>query len=454
MKYNYPPGPKSGLTGIGPMRRLMGDMIGQVLELKREYGPAVSFRVGPTRVYLFSSPEAFAEVLQTKSTSFQKPKWWKRIFSRWNGASLVLNDGDTWSRQRRLVAAAMPAELVQGLPPLIVRRTRDRFPAEQSHEVNLIAELERLTFDITAEAVLSRDYAALEETLFDTYTTIHEVALLELRGLSMLPDWAPIAPKRRMQRALIHYKQVLRDAAQRRLADDSYHDIFSRLLKLPDRAGDGAPMSQEFARDEAGSLIFAGKETPAAAFMWTLYLLATHEDIQHRVHKEIDRVLAGRNATAEDIPQLAYTLQVLKEGMRYYPAAYIVTREAKEHVRIGDYDIRKRGQVMLATYAMHHDESYFVDPERFNPDRFTPEAEAALTPGAYAPFGVGRRECVGGEFALVEGVAIIATLLARFEIRLAPGQGTPEFDPLVALYPKGGLQVRFTPRSPIVDRSM
>jgi cytochrome P450 len=423
----------------------MRDLIGNVRQLHREYGDCVSFRAGPTRINLFMHPDAFREVLDEKRASFHKPKWWKKVFRRWNGGSLVLNDGPTWDRQRRMVSAAMPSDWVHAVTPTAARRTREMFAPLVDQDVDMMAQLERLSFDITGEAVLGEDYAPQSDKMFEAYTTLHAVALLELRGLSALPDWLPIGPKRRLRRALNTYHEVLREPSERRLADGSQDDLLGRLLGMADALGDGQTMDAQAARDEAGSLIFAGKETPAAAFLWTMYLLAKHPEAQDRAAAEIQQVLGGREAAAADIPRLCYTRMVMQEAMRLYPAAYMVTREAIENVQVCGFDVRKRSQVMLCTFEVHHDPRWFDEPEVFRPERFDPEGDS-IQPGTFIPFGVGPRVCVGGEFAMVEGAAILATVLGAYRIELSPGQGEPEFEPLVALYPKGGLQLRLTRR--------
>jgi cytochrome P450 len=68
----------------------------------------------------------------------------------------------------------------------------------------------------------------------------------------------------------------------------------------------------------------------------------------------------------------------------------------------------------------HHLPEVFPEPFEFRPERFAPEAKAALAKGAYVPFGGGSRICIGMRFGQLEVKAIAAALLQRFEFSLEP----------------------------------
>ena len=89
---------------------------------------------------------------------------------------------------------------------------------------------------------------------------------------------------------------------------------------------------------------------------------------------------------------------------------------------------------------MHHDPTFYPNPERFDPDRFSPENEAKLPRYAYLPFGGGPRICIGNSFAMMEARLILMTMLQHVQLTLAPGQ-TVRAEQLFTLRPKGELRM-------------
>ncbi|HCP73218.1 MAG TPA: cytochrome P450, partial [Ktedonobacter sp.] len=102
--------------------------------------------------------------------------------------------------------------------------------------------------------------------------------------------------------------------------------------------------------------------------------------------------------------------------------------------------------ILVSPYAIHRNPDYFPDPERFDPARFTPEAEQRLPRHAYIPFGGGPRICIGNHFALMEGHLVLATLAQRVCFSLLPGQHI-EPEPLITLRPNGSIKMKVTRRA-------
>jgi cytochrome P450 len=228
--------------------------------------------------------------------------------------------------------------------------------------------------------------------------------------------------------------------AERRKSPRDRGDLLSMLLMAQDDEGDGGGMTDRQVRDEAMTIFLAGHETTANALAWTWYLLSGAPDTEARLHEEVDRVLGGRLPTVEDLGNLPFVEQVVTESMRLYPPAWIIGRRAIEDYPVAGYVLPARSIVIVSPYVMHHDARFFPEPDRFLPQRWTPDFKASLPPFAYFPFGGGTRRCIGESFAWMELMLVVSTLAQRWRLRLVPGHKVVA-QPVVTLRLKHGLKM-------------
>src|SRR5271165_488910 len=193
------------------------------------------------------------------------------------------------------------------------------------------------------------------------------------------------------------------------------------------------------------TMLLAGHETTALALSWAWFLLASHPDAQAQLQDEVDRVLTGRPPTAADMGQLAHTNDVVKETMRLYPPAWVITRMAAEQVEIGGYVVPAGSNVIVSPWVTHRDARFFPQPNSFHPERWCGGREQASPKFAYFPFGGGPRICIGNSFALMEAAILLAAVAQRFQISLVPGSTV---QPLasITLRPKSGVRVQLRRR--------
>jgi len=149
--------------------------------------------------------------------------------------------------------------------------------------------------------------------------------------------------------------------------------------------------------------------------MWTLFLLALHDDVLDEVHAELDLVLgsgsARRDPTAADVDRLVVLDRVLKESMRLLPAApMLFMREVTQATSLGDVPLPVGATVVLSTVVTHRDEAVFPEPRVFRPARFKDFDPPTY---AYLPFGAGARMCLGAAFARQSLRLLLALVLQR-----------------------------------------
>ncbi len=240
---------------------------------------------------------------------------------------------------------------------------------------------------------------------------------------------------------------IVRLVAQREADHDAFPaDLLNRLVAAKD-AETGLAMNAREVRDELVTIFVAGHETTAMTMSWLWYLLSQHPAEEARLHAELSEVLGGRPPSQEDLPRLAFTRQVVEESMRLYPAApAISTRRAQEEDEICGHTIRKGASVAISPWYLHRNRNLWDEPERFDPDRFSPARSAGRPRFAYLPFGAGPRVCIGQVLAMNEAILILASLARRYRPRLAP-EARVALRLNVTLQPKYGLAMILARRS-------
>lgn len=184
------------------------------------------------------------------------------------------------------------------------------------------------------------------------------------------------------------------------------------LLQLMIEASQNGKLTDDEIISQSFTFLVAGYETTSSALSYTSYLLALNPDSQQRLIDEIDdKCPKGTTVTTELISSLTYLDMIFNESLRIYPPAYIVNRIAKNDIVIGDIFIPKNVVVAIPIYGIHHNQDLWPEPEKFQPERFTPEAKAKRHPFAHIPFGNGPRNCIGMRLALMEAKMALVKVL-------------------------------------------
>ncbi len=301
-----------------------------------------------------------------------------------------------------------------------------------------------VTFDVVSRTVLAgcdaRDGAIIQRAgraFLDHSTWAISYATLGI------PEWLWHPGRRRMLAAAREEREAVARLVARRLKDrQAGDDLLSRLLAAR-HPESNEPMSEEKLVDNLLTFLAAGHETTAKVLTWALYLLARAPEWQELVRNEAIAVAGARAITGADIEKLAVTQRIIKETMRLYPPAPVLTRVATEDITLGGFEIAKDTLIVIPVYATHRHRALWEDPDRFDPDRFLPEHEAGRPRAQFMPFGYGPRTCIGSAFAMIEATAILATLVrgARFEW---DGLHAPEPQARVTLRPRGGMPLKVT----------
>ncbi len=433
------PGWTQKITNLLPWRSEF-DSLNYMRKAAQQYGRFYAIWLGSKPIYVISDPALVHEVLITRAAEFHKAELVKHAVGRFAGNGLFTNEGDFWRRQRKLAQPAFHHRRIEAYGATMVQQTLELLAGWPSIAKRDIAEeMTALTLGIVNKTLFNVDVRDQSEQIGALVTTI--LSSTNDRINSYDPIWARIF-KGKAQREAAAIQELFAIiqgiiAEHRRQGEDT-GDLLSMLLAARDEEGN--PMNERQLRDEVSTLFVAGHETTANTLAWSFYLVAQHAAVEEKLLHELAQLthLKGNPPGVGDLAQLPYSEQVVKEAMRLYPPAGGVTRQPIHDIELGGYPIAQGSMITISTYNLHHDPEFFPEPDRFAPERFTPENEAKLPKHAYLPFGGGPRVCIGNSFAMMEARLILLTVLQRYKLLLAPGQ-TVRAEQVFTLRPKGGL---------------
>ncbi len=412
----------------------------------RQYGDVARFRAGPLTLYHFVRPEHVHHILVKNSANYIKGFSHDKLRIPL-GMGVFTSEGELWRRQRRLMAPTYTPSAVTRFANLMLDETQrmlerwETRPIAQPLAIN--QEMMRLTMSIISRSMFNLDIGAEFSKVGQALTFILDFTNQRSVTLIDPPLFLPTPLNRRLKRALKTLDGFLYGLiAQRRLQPPG-DDLLSVLMHARDEET-GEPMSDQQLRDEVLITFFAGHETTAQLLTWTWILLAQHPFAEDKLHAELDRVLASRSPSLEDLPNLTYTRMILDEALRLDSPVSMVARDAVADDLVDGYPVPAGATVTILPYITHRHPDYWEKPEEFYPEHFTPERVEARPRYAYYPFGAGPRICLGKHFALLEATIALARVASRYSLRLVAGHeikptwsGTlrPDRDVMMTLHP-------------------
>jgi len=442
------PGP--GLLEAATSLRSKG-FLAYVEELWNTYGDTFQIRLGPNTLIFAMHPDAVRQVNVSNRKNYEKLSSYDTVRRYLVGDGLVASTGDLWRRQRKLMSPFFTPRGVQTYAEVMLRdgmRLLERWNglAKSGQTVEIGEEMTFVTASIILKAMFGTE---TDETIMEMKGAVETMVSFvnTVRTGIHLPIWIPTRLNREYRAAHDKVHAYINELiAQRRALPESQwpDDLFTRLMQARDEET-GENMARSLLRDESITIFFAGHETTARTMSATWYALASNPTVAKRLHEELDSVLGDRYPTVDDLHRLPYTLQVINEVLRLYPAAPVYARDAVGTDTLDGYTIPAGSTIMLSPYFTHRHPDFWKNPLQFDPDRWTPERESAQHQYAYHPFAAGQRVCIGNNFSLLESHILLALLARRFAPSLVEGF-TPRWVMKGVLSSANGMPMRIEAR--------
>lgn len=437
-----------GTPFLGLLPALRRDPLRTLSRVWAEQGDAVRLQLGPRfggrAAHLLVHPDHLMHVLVTQRQNYQLSASYE-VLRLILGDSLLTTHGPDWVHHRRVAQptfhterlARVKGEMVDAGTTCVARLLeRDR-----TEPVDIAAEMAVATLDAVGRAMFDTATVQHAAVIAPALRTVQEFAIRTVYSPGYVvfgQKWLrlPTPANRQRDRAVAALVQVADELIAVRFGRGPDGDDLLGGLLAARHPSDGLPWDAQAIRDEVLTFLLAGHETTAAALTWTLGLLALHPEARERVQAELDRSISGDRPTPDELDDLVLLDAVIAESMRLMPPAWLLERTASEDDVVQGHAVAAGEQVLMSPYLTHRHPDFWPEPERFRPDRFL--AERTKHRLAYLPFGAGPRQCIGGGFATLEIKAVLAAVLHRLDLDLAPGSALRPV-PQVTLTPGDGL---------------
>jgi cytochrome P450/NADPH-cytochrome P450 reductase len=347
-----------------------------------------------------------------------------------DGLFTAYTNEPNWSKAHNILMQPFGNRAMQSYHPSMVDiaeqlvKKWERLNADE--EIDVVHDMTALTldtiglcgFDYRFNSFYREDYHPFVESLVRSLETIMLTRGLPLEGLWLRNRNRDLANDVAFMNAMVD--EIVAERRKNAEAAEGKKDMLGAMMTGVDRAT-GEQLDDVNIRYQINTFLIAGHETTSGLLSCTLYALLKHPDVLKKAYEEVDRVLGSdidAKPTYQQVTQLTYITQILKEALRLWPPApaYGISPLRDETIG-GQYKLRKNTFVLVLALALHRDPSVWgPNPDAFDPENFSREAEAARPVNAWKPFGNGQRACIGRGFAMHEAALAIGMILQRFKL--------------------------------------
>lgn len=446
VEYKYvPPGQhlahipgRQGLPWIGCGFRILNSPKQLLDDMAAEFGMVFrSHSFGISGIMLLG-PDANRFVLTDQPGSFSNFQGWYPAIGSLFPGGLMLRDHEDHKAHRALMRTVFSTRALQSYMPRVGRLIGSILDG-WSHRDNVLIYPEMKRIALLVAAAIFFD---LEESEIDDFAlpllkelTAAATSVVRIDGFGTRYN--------RGQRA----RKALVEFLERKLQASDQSNARSDLLRGLAGGGEGEGEDGLTTEEVVNHLIFmlvAAHDTTASAMATALHFLASDQQLQERVHAEVESV--GKVADGSSLERLQVTEWCLKEALRVLPPLPTLPRRANREIEYGGYTIPANTVVSVSPLHTHHMAELWKDPDSFDIDRFSPgRAEHRQHSHMWIPFGSGPHVCIGMQFAYLEAKIVLSEILSRFRLSYsAPTPFKAVFYPFP--YPAGNTAVKLVAR--------
>ncbi|XP_050372456.1 cytochrome P450 CYP749A22-like [Argentina anserina] len=412
-----------------------------------------------TRAQLvIQEPELCKEILNNKDKAY--PKRGSHDFvKKLLGDGLVTTvEPEKWAKLRRIATHAFHGESLKTMIPDMIASAKTmlkRWKIHEGKEIEVCEEFRLFTSEVISKTAFGSSYVE-GELIFQAvmklcFLLFKNALTVKVPGISKISKSSDELESERLEKG-IHNSiiEIVNKREKKALCDgeDSFgSDFLGSLLKAHHDANQNMRISVDDLVDDCKTFYFAGQETTNTLLAWTVFLLALHIDWQEEARKEVLQLFGKQNPNPDGISKLKTMNMIINESLRLYPPVVSLVRKSGREVTLGKVIVPAGLELVVSILAVHREPQIWgPDAHLFKPERFSKGVAKATNNniGAFLPFGLGPRTCVGLNFAVTEAKIVLSMILQRYSFTLSPGYVHSPFQ-YITIRPRHGVQVMLQP---------
>ena len=385
-----------------------------LVSLQKKYGDLFSTEVhttragqAPLKTYVFAFDAEFVnEVFVKKYKNFVKSGGW-HVMRQALGNGLITTEEPIHLQHRRIINPSFHVNKINSYlnkALSIIEEETNKWLEKDVIDIN--EEMIDLSYKILTNTLFNDDMLENAEDLKEIFFTILEKASPSVGFKD--GDFDLI---------LSRLNKLMETVIQNRMNNESEDEDFIDLLILA--AQKDGNLSYQDITDHVITMLLAGHETTASTLVWALANVAEDEKNWGDLNKEAESLIGiNKHNIVANIKDSKISNFAINESLRLYPPVWYSPRKAIVDTKIGDIEIKAGTNIVLSSFVTHRSEKYFPNPETFDIMRWDNNLEESLPDGAFWPFNIGPRKCIGYQFAVIQSQLILLEIARKMDLAL------------------------------------
>ncbi|KAF7993854.1 hypothetical protein HCN44_011123 [Aphidius gifuensis] len=419
------------------------DILNKIMELFNSYPSPFRVWLGSKLFFAVHDAEQIKTILLSPK-AIEKEELYKMI-RPWLGTGLFSAPASKWRVHRKLIVPTFNQKILESFvevfsqqSEIMIKQMKIEINGDEFDVFNYVS---LCTLDIICETAMGVSVHAQTDgdpSYVESAKKMFEIVFSRMFKVWLHPDIIFYCTNlaKQQQQCLKYLHGVTNDVIKKKKAELLLlKNKKLNTIEMPDNCGptrkafldllmelsnNGIKFTDEELREEVDTMMIAGNDTTASVNCFVILMLANYPEIQEKCFQELcdiygDDIQADVLIKHEDLNRMEYLERVIKETMRLFPVGPILVRHVTDDLDIGDYTLPKGSSVVLGIMKLHRSPEHWIDPLKFNPDRFLPEE--TRHPFCYIPFSAGPRNCLGFKYAMMAMKVLIATLLRHYVIK-------------------------------------